>query len=391
MSPENCQVLVVIPVYNHTASIRDVVERTLAVHPQVLVVDDGTTLGSVAAALAGVAGLRQLRFPRNRGKGAAIRAAARAAQDLGMTHLITLDADGQHDPADLRRFLAEIQAHPAALIVGTRNFATPHVPFASRFGRSFSNFWFRVQTGMIATDTQSGFRAYPLNLFDALTLRENGYAFEVEVLVNAAWSGVSIRELPVAVHYPPPAERISHFHARRDNVRISMLNTRLTMRSMLPWPHRQLGPGAAGRPKITLLHPWRSLRVLLSETGSPLQLALAGALGVLLGTLPLIGCQMMVILIAAGYLGLNRAGAVMASQLCLPPLVPALCIEVGYFIRHGDWLRELSLRTLGYQGLERLWEWVLGAVVVGPVLAVAIGGVVYGMALCLKAGLRATE
>ena len=391
MSSVADKVLVVIPVYNHTATIRAVVLQTLAVHPHVLVVDDGTTVGRVAEALTGIADVRLLSLPQNQGKGAAILAAARDAQSLGMTHIITLDADGQHDPADIGRFLAEIQAYPDAVVVGRRNFATPHVPFASRFGRAFSNFWFRVQTGTVARDTQSGFRAYPVDLFASLMLLERGFAFEVEVLVNAAWAGVSIRDVPVAVHYPPAAERISHFHALRDNVRLSVLNTRLTMRSMLPWPHHQLGPGAAGRPKITLLHPWRSLRVLLPLAGSPLQLSLAVALGVYLGALPLIGFQMMLTLIVTSYLGLNRAAAVIASQLGMPPLVPALCIEVGYFVRHGDWLREISLRTLGYQGLERLWEWLIGALLFGPVLAVAIGGLVYIMALCAKAGLRATE
>ncbi len=368
--------------------------RALTVHDRVLVIDDGTTEGSVSDALAGLAppGVRLLRRPENRGKGTAILVASREARAMGMTHIITLDADGQHDPADIPRFLPVLQAHPEAIVVGRRDFRTANVPFASRFGRAFSNFWFRVQTGMPAGDTQCGFRAYPLAVLEALSLRETGFAFEVEVLVTAAWSGVDIQTVDISVHYPPAAERISHFRAVVDNVRLSILNTRLTLRSMLPWPHRRIGTAASARLPLSLAHPWRSVRVLLSETGcSPARLAAAGALGVFLGTVPLIACHTLVILVIAGYFGLNRAAAILTSQLCIPPLVPALCIETGYLLRHGDWLREISLRTLGYQGLERLWEWLLGSLLVGPVLAMAVGLVVYLMAVGAKAGLRAAE
>jgi uncharacterized protein (DUF2062 family) len=167
-----------------------------------------------------------------------------------------------------------------------------------------------------------------------------------------------------------------------DNFRLTLLNTHLTMRSVLPWPHRKLVEGPK-QFKVSLLRPVQSLRALLTESCTPRQLAAAGALGVLLGTLPLIACHTVAILFACGYLRLNKVAAIAASQLTMPPLVPALCIEVGFFLRHGSFLTEISLETLGHQGLERLWEWLLGSLLLGPLLAGAVALVVYTMAQSL--------
>jgi len=369
------RIIVVVPLYNHAATVRQVVQGVLARHAEVLVVDDGST----DQGLKRVADLpvRTHVHPANLGKGAAIRGAAREAHCLGATHIVTIDADGQHDPADLPLFFAAIQAHPRAVIVGTRDFAGANVPGLSRFGRSFSNFWLRVQTGRKLGDTQSGFRAYPLVLFEHLKLSENRYAFEVEVLVRSAWAGLELLDVPITVHYPPREQRVSHFHKFRDNVRISLLNTRLTLRSVLPWPHGRIIASENDGQAISVTRPVASLKTLLREQATPPGLAKAAFLGVFLGTLPLLGVHTIVILFAAGYLALNRVAAVAASQLCMPPLVPALCIEVGHYLRHGVFLTEFSIQTLGYQALDRLWEWVLGSLVLAPLLAALVAGTTY--------------
>ncbi len=371
------RLLVAIPVYNHGRTLRDVAQRALAVHPDVLVIDDGSTDGG-GATLEGLP-VRLLRHERNLGKGRAILTAAREAHRLGMTHLATIDADGQHDPADLVNFLPLLRDAPEALVVGTRRFGAD-VPGSSRFGRSFSNFWLRVQTGVSLGDTLSGFRIYPVAVLLELPLREAGFSFENDVLVRAAWAKVPLREVDVSVIYPP--DRVSHFHLLRDNFIISLLNTRLTMRTILPWPHHTL---IAGRPPgVSALHPLRAIRALLSENSTPRELALAGALGVFLGTLPLIGIHTLVILIAAGFLRLNRIATVTASQITIPPFVPALAIEIGHFMRYGKFLTEFSLQTLGSEGLERLWEWFLGSLILGPVLGLITGLLTYLAAATLQ-------
>ncbi|BCR03197.1 glycosyl transferase [Desulfuromonas versatilis] len=378
---EALRLLVVIPLYNHGASVRAVAERALAVHEQVLVVDDGSSDGG-AETLAGLP-VAVLRHASNRGKGAAIMTAAREARRLGMTHIATIDADGQHDPADLPKLLEVVRETPLSVVVGTRDFATANVPGSSRFGRKFSNFWLRLQTGKSLGDTQSGFRIYPLRVLEALKLAEVHYSFEIEVLVKAAWAGVPLREAPISVHYPPGEERISHFRGFMDNFRLTLLNTQLTLRSVAPWPHRKIVAEESAA-KLSVLRPLQSLRTLLTENATPGQLAAAGAVGVILGAAPLIACHTIAILFAAGFLRLNKVAAVSTSQLCMPPIVPALCIEAGYFMRHGEFLTEVSLETLGYQGLERLWEWLLGSLVVGPALALVVAGAIYLMAQMLQ-------
>lgn len=385
---ENIKVGIVIPVYNHSKTLRDVVVRALEINAEVMVVDDGSTDRGINS-LTGL-NVHILNHPVNLGKGAAILTAAKACRQMGMTHLVTVDADGQHNPDDFRRFVPVMQRNPYAIVVGKRNFQAVNIPGLTRFGRHFSNFWFRLQTGHSLGDTQSGFRAYPLVVLEQLKLREKGFAFEVEVLVKAAWAGVKLKEVDVSVYYPPANERISHFHVFRDNLRLTLLNTKLTLRSIAPVPHRQIFDLAEDNGKVSVWHPIRSLKQLLTENASPVRLATAGALGMFLGTLPLIGFHTITILFAAGFFRLNKVAALSTSQLCMPPLVPALCIETGYFLCHGKFLTEISLQTLGYQGLERLYEWVIGSLLLAPFLSACIGAIIYLMAFFIKRTKRAT-
>ena len=262
-------------------------------------------------------------------------------------------------------------------------------PGASKFGRSFSNFWLRVQTGQKVSDVQCGFRAYPVAIFDALRLRERRFAFEVEVLVKAAWAGYPLQDLDIDVHYPVPEERISHFRAWQDNVTISLLNTRLTARAFLPVPHRLYEEDAAG--KVSPIHPLRSLRILLLQNETPGILAFSAFLGMVFGTLPLIGLHSLCIVVVLGYFRLNKILGLAVSQLCIPPFVPALCIETGYYLRNGSFLTDISLRTLGYEALDRVWEWILGSLILAPALGAIIGVTVFLMAHVVKAGLKQRE
>jgi len=107
-------------------------------------------------------------------------------------------------------------------------------------------------------------------------------------------------------------------------------------------------------------------------------------LGVFIGTLPLIGLHNITILFAAGYFRLNKVVALATSWLCVPPFVPALCIEAGYFMRHGTFLTEISIKTLGYQALDRIYERLLGSLVIAPVFAVLVGSIIFLIALFLK-------
>jgi len=377
---------VVIPVFDHSATLRRVVEGVLCHHDRVLVIDDGSR-EPVASVLADLP-VELLRHSHNRGKGAALRSAAEWGLQRGYAHMVSLDADGQHDPDDLPQFFAEIAAHPQALIVGHRDFEQPGIPGSSRFGRQFSNFWLRLQTGCRLKDCQSGFRAYPLLIFRHLKFWTQRYNFEVEVLVRSAWAGLELRDIDISVYYPPGAERVSHFRGFMDNWRLTLLNTHLTLRSLIPWPHRKIieAKKTDGRQAemVSAIHPLRSIRQLLRENSSPARLALAAGTGVLLGTLPLLFCHTIAILFVCGFFRLNKVAAVSSSQLCMPPLVPALCIELGYYFRYGRWLTEFSLETLGYQAMQRLFEWFLGSLLLAPLLAGLVAGVTLILAGLVK-------
>lgn len=386
--PVSPRTLVLVPVFNHARSLRAVVRGILAQHPDVLVVDDGCT--DMPPEITGehpLYGLpaSYLRLPENRGKGAAVMAGATEARRMGMTHILTIDADGQHDPADIPAFIQAATEAPMALFVGERDFNVPNVPASSRFGRSFSNFWYKVHTGEETRDVQSGFRLYPLTLLELIRCRETRYSFETEILVRASWSGFAVRNIPIKVYYPPRQERVSHFQPLMDNVRISLLNTRLTIRSIMPIPHKKYGQDRQG--EITVLRPLRSMRQLLADNATPRNLALASAVGMFVGTLPLLGLHSILIILLCGAWRLNKICGLAVSQLCIPPFVPAFCIETGHYLRYGNFLTEISLQTLGYEAPARAIEWVLGSLLLAPVLACICGLMALGLAKSVQKGI----
>ena len=232
-------VLLIIPVYNHGKTLPAVVRSALATGLPVLVVDDGSTDNGTTT-LVGL-GCKIIHFPENKGKGAAILAGAREAERLGYRAIVTVDADGQHAPEDVHLLLQKDADSPVpSIIIGARQMIQDTVPTASRFGRSFSNFWVRLECGLDLADTQSGLRLYPVKELLQLKLSRTRFDFEIETLVKAAWAGIPIQTVAVSVHYPPAGERISHFHKLKDNIRLTMLHTALVIRRLLPLPHKRI-------------------------------------------------------------------------------------------------------------------------------------------------------
>jgi glycosyltransferase involved in cell wall biosynthesis len=225
--------LVVVPTYNNRDTIGPVVGEILQVTPHVLVVDDGSDDGA-SAILASLPGLRVVRHARNLGKGAALRTGWLAAAQLGYSHVVSMDGDGQHLPGDLPRFFQEITAHPDALVLGRRLLAGGKRAVKSRLLRAHSNFWVAVLTGRWVGDSQSGFRAYPLKRVLALALTTRKYDFEVEVLVKALWTGTLVREIPIGAAYGPGS--VSHFRPFQDFLLVSRLISTLLWRKLTTRP-----------------------------------------------------------------------------------------------------------------------------------------------------------
>lgn len=372
-----------VPVYNNAATVKDVVLACRSVLTNVVVVDDGSTDADLASLLTGLE-VVLLTHENNRGKGEAILTASRYIEARGGSYMITVDADGQHDPRDMERFFPLLRESDKRLVIGCRDFNTKHVPASSRFGRTFANFWLKAETGVTVDDCQSGFRAYPVRYLNRLKFRGSRYDFEAEVLAKAAWAGLELVMVPVSVHYPKPQERVSSFQPFLDNLRLSRMHAMLVGRRLLPLPHKRLAERKSGMDFSLLRHPGKVLKMLLQENSTPEGLAASAAVGIFLAVLPLLFVHTLVILYVAIRLNLNKIVAVNVQHVAMPPFVPALCIEVGYYMRHGAWLTDLSFATVFEQFSARLYEWFLGSLLIAPLLALLAGTIVFAAASVIK-------
>ncbi len=219
-------VVTVIPAYNEAQTLRAVVVGVLRHCPQVIVVDDGST-DSTAASIADLP-ITLVRNPRNLGKAASLWAGMRVALRPGTSAVITLDADGQHRPDDIPRFLALAQAHPREIITGSRLAEKAAFPRKRYIANKIANFWISWAAGYAVDDSQCGFRLYPAGLLRRLDLRSEGFVLESEILIQGAQRGCLSLFLPIPALYAGNA-RASHFRAVKD---IALI-TRMVARSLL--------------------------------------------------------------------------------------------------------------------------------------------------------------
>jgi hypothetical protein len=206
---------IVIPVFNEAGAIGGVV-AAVSSHGPVLVVDDGSSDGS--GDIAARAGAEVVRHPERKGKAQALRTGIRAARARGATVVVTVDGDGQHDPRDVAVLLRAADEAPDRIIAGGRLGDGQRLPRARLNALRVAGFFVEWATGLRLRDTQCGLRAYPVDLFDEVELRREGFVLETEVLVAASRQGRGVRE--VAVRAIPYAGRQSRFRPLRDGVAI---------------------------------------------------------------------------------------------------------------------------------------------------------------------------
>ncbi|QSR42316.1 glycosyltransferase family 2 protein [Aeromonas dhakensis] len=257
-----------IPCYNHAGPLAAVLARLAEFKLPCLLVDDGSE-PVAAAALDALAArypwVSLLRHSHNQGKGGAVMTGLRRAHELGFSHALQVDADGQHDLTDLPALLAEARQHPAALVSG-RPLYDDSVPKGRLYGRYITHVWVWIETLSFAIkDSMCGFRVYPLASTCALLERValgRRMDFDTEVMVRLHWAGVPMRFVPTRVIYPVDGR--SHFRLFRDNLDISWMHTRLVCRllwdlllRLCRWPAR-LGA------RLTRL--WRERRTHWSRT-----------------------------------------------------------------------------------------------------------------------------
>ena len=212
------KVIVVIPTYNNPLSIKDVAFDVLAHKYEIIVVDDGSDLP--IEDLFSKEEQEKIHFVRhetNQGKGQAIITGVEKAKELGYTHVLSMDGDGQH-LASQAHLLIDV-CNSDDIIIGARNLDLEHVPFGSKFGRWFSNMWACWDTGQTITDSLSGYRIYPVSILD-LPIKTQRFDWEMEVLIRHADAGKKIKEVKIECHYPTAEERVSHFRNFEDTMTI---------------------------------------------------------------------------------------------------------------------------------------------------------------------------
>lgn len=242
---------IVIPVYNHGAAIGATVEALRRHKLPIYVVDDGSD-AATQEALAQLPRhnpeLHLIRLEVNQGKGVAVARGLREALAAGFTHGLQIDADGQHDPGAVPRFIARARAFPRSVIAGVPQFDGT-VPRGRLYGRYLTHFWVWIETLSFAIgDSMCGCRVYPLAETVALFDRRPPCArmdFDTDTVVRLVWRGLEVVNEPLAVTYP--AGGISHFDVWRDNLRISWMHTRLVFGMLVRLPRllaRKLRPRA---------------------------------------------------------------------------------------------------------------------------------------------------
>lgn len=360
--------LVLMPTYNNASTLLLVIAAVRRFADDILVVNDGST-DETAALLASQPDVHVITYERNRGKGYALKTGLREAARLGYAYAITIDSDGQHYADDIAVFVEAAEQSPNTLFVGARNLQADNMPSKNTFANKFSNFWYWAETGIKLTDTQSGFRLYPLAGLADTHFITSRYEFEVEVLVRAAWKGIKVANVPIKVYYPPADERVSHFRPARDFTRISILNTYLVLVALLVY------------------YPWRFLHALTWTnikrfvrnhiTHSPesnLRMSLAIGWGVCCGILPAWGYQMWIALAVAQVARLNKVLAVVASNISIPPMIPFILFGsyvVGCQLL-GNPVSLLFSEVTFDSVMVNLWQYVLGACVLAVVAGVCV-------------------
>ena len=214
-----------MPTFNNAGTLCNMVERTLQFCSDVIVVNDGCTDTSADILASFGNKINIVDYRKNRGKGYALKQGFKKAKELGFDYAITIDSDGQHFPEDIPLFINSLEQHPNALIVGSRNLNQENMPEKNTFANKFSNFWFKVQTGVNLPDTQTGYRLYPLKKLPNQKFLTSRYEAELELLVGAAWRGTDLIPIKINVFYPKAEERVTHFRPFWDFLRISVLNT----------------------------------------------------------------------------------------------------------------------------------------------------------------------
>lgn len=361
--------VVVIPTYNNEKTVVKVIEDVLGYTDQVIVVNDGST-DSTLELLSSRKDIELVSYPQNAGKGFALKKGLRRAAEMGFRYAITIDSDGQHFADDIPVFIERIEIVPDSLLIGARNLTADNMPGKNTFANKFSNFWFKVETGITMADTQSGFRLYPLEKLKNMRYITRRYEFELEVIVRGVWRGINVENVPVKVYYPDASERVSHFRPFKDFTRISILNTVLvTIALLYYYPLKFIKSLTWSNVKQFIRHH------ITHSNDSNIRIALSVMLGIFFGIVPIWGYQMIAAGVSAHFLKLNKVIAVVVSNISIPPMIPL--ILYGSIYTGGIVLQRESTLSFSNISIEAIagsmYQYVIGSIVLAIISGLVVG------------------
>jgi glycosyltransferase involved in cell wall biosynthesis len=377
----NC--CVIIPTYNNASTIAAVIRDVSKYTKAILVINDGSYDGTAKIA-SSFPYVRVWGYEKNRGKGWAIRKGFELARESGYDFAITIDSDGQHYARDLSAFLDQLEKEKKAIIIGERDLNQANVPGKSSFGNRFSNFWFKVETGITLEDTQSGYRLYPLLPLEKIRFRSIKYEFEVEVIVRAAWAGVKVYSIPVSVYYPPKEERVSHFRPWKDTIRISFLNSLLVLETFI-----YVRPLRFFRTIFTPGQGREYIRKHLLQVNQPDHIkAISVGFGFLMGIMPIWGFQLITAIALSILFKLNKALVIVAAHISFAPFIPFiiyLSFKAGsYWV--GDKARQVIYnRHMGLSSIRHhFYQYLAGSLTLALLAGISGGIITYLLIKLLK-------
>lgn len=342
---------VLIPTYNNSGSIKEVIEGVLEYTSNIVIVNDGST-DNTKSILEDFSDLTVVHHSQNKGKGMALRTGFKAAFEKGYSHAISIDSDGQHYPDDLHLFIEQIEFHPNAIIIGARNMDQPGIPSKSSVGNRASSFWFWVVTGIKLPDTQSGYRLYPLAPLQKINFITRKYEFEIEVMVRSFWKGVEVLSIPIKVFYPPTDERVTHFRPFKDVTRITLLNIVFVLLAAFWFTPIRLIKNFSFR---------ESKKKLYDHTvGSPdstLKKSMSMGFGVFMGITPFWGYQIWLAIGLAHIFKLNKVIVAIFSNISIPPFIPFI-LYGSYYVGAKMLGQSTELTFSSELSIQDVWNYL---------------------------------
>ena len=361
---------IIIPTFNNDKTLGKVIEDVLKYtdESRLIIVNDGATDKTEQILMRYGGRSTIIKNNRNRGKGYSLRKAFRKAIELGFENAITIDSDGQHFASDIPNFIDAAMENRGALIMGSRKMNQDGIPAKSSFGNKFSNFWFKIETGVSLPDTQTGYRLYPLGAIDKIKLFTNKFELEIEVIVKLAWINVLVVPISVEVYYAQEG-RVSHFRPLKDFTRISILNTYLVILTVLYYFHKRVlrkifKKGLWTIIKEETIKPTESNRMKASSIG----------FGIFMGIVPIWGFQLLIGIPLSIVLKMNKVLFITAANISIPPMIPLIVFVSylfgGFFVENETVITsvsEISIETIHLNFMQ----YTIGACVFA-----VVGGVV---------------